>query len=123
MDVGRKKDIGDGQIRDGVDQSGSGSVHTIEGDDVGAFVVGAFGSDEAADEWVEVGECEGEGMVQPAEEFDDVQAGGGFLVEMTLLDVVDGEHEEVPWRQVYWAFHFVSGRNAAAGLEVVFWWW
>lgn len=29
-----------------------------------------------------------------------VDGGGGFGVEKTLLNVLDGEHEKIPWGQV-----------------------
>lgn len=106
-DVSRGENVGHGEVERGMDEPGPGAVGTVDEDGVEGGV-GLLEGGEAAGERVEVEEGGRERELEFCQEGTDesgavegrVEAGGREGEEEALLDVVGGEHGEVPRRQV-----------------------
>lgn len=89
-----------------MNESGTGAVVAVHINEGRTFV---FVSDccESSGEWVEMNEGNGQGMFELFQQIVDetaaiVDGGGRFGVKKTFLDVLDGEHEKIPWAKVIW---------------------
>ena len=84
----------------------------IDGGRRWALLVGGY---QSSSERVEMDDSEGEEFLESLEEGGErevLMGGGGLEKEKALLDVMDGEHGEIPWRQE---------DGMLGGLDMVFW--
>lgn len=97
------QDFRDSHVESGVDESGSGAVAAVYADGVQMWVVALDGF-ETSGKRVKVDECKRQRNLELVQEGLHEALLGVCLLwldeEEALLDVMHGEHGEVPWRQV-----------------------